>query len=106
MHMSGGRVMKRRRFLGALGAGPLIAAAASLHADPQTVTCSPRRLWTLLGDYPHTHALHAGQLKSACVSLDIAPVPVVFTAFARTVAMEFDISELSLVTFLQARSAG
>jgi len=30
----------------------------------------------------------------------------VFAAFARAVAMEFDISELSLVTFLQARSFG
>ena len=40
------------------------------------------------------------------VTLDIAPVKVPSTAFARTVAMEFDVSELSLVTFLQAKANG
>ena len=59
-----------------------------------------------MGDYPHTHALHTGGVKSACVNLDIAPVQVPATAFARTVAMEFDISELSLITFLQAKTYG
>jgi 4,5-dihydroxyphthalate decarboxylase len=63
-------------------------------------------LKTMLGDYPHSHALHTGAVKSSLVELDIAPVAVPSTAFARTVAMEFDVSELSLVTFLQAKTAG
>jgi 4,5-dihydroxyphthalate decarboxylase len=60
----------------------------------------------MMGDYPHTHALHTGGVKSSCVTLDLAPVSVPATAFARAVAMEFDISELSLITFLQAKTYG
>jgi len=69
-------------------------------------SCGARKLWTMMGDYPHTHALMTGAVKSPCVALDIAPVKVPSTAFARTVAMEFDVSELSLVTFLQAKTHG
>jgi 4,5-dihydroxyphthalate decarboxylase len=65
-----------------------------------------RKLWTMMGDYPHTHALHTAAVKSNDVILDIAPVSAPATAFARTVAMEFDISELSLITFLQAKTFG
>jgi 4,5-dihydroxyphthalate decarboxylase len=61
---------------------------------------------TLIGDFPHTRALRSGLLQSPSVALDIAPFPVAFPAFSRAVAMEFDVSELSLVTFLQARAAG
>jgi 4,5-dihydroxyphthalate decarboxylase len=60
----------------------------------------------MMGDYPHTHALMTGAVKSPCVTLDIAPVKVPSTAFARTVAMEFDVSELALVTFLMAKAYG
>jgi 4,5-dihydroxyphthalate decarboxylase len=60
----------------------------------------------MIGDYPHTHALHAGAVKSDTITLDIAPVSTPATAFARTVAMEFDVSELSLITFLQAKAFG
>ena len=96
----------RRNFLGSLaGASALAVMAPGLRAKAAPA-CAGRKLWTMVGDYPHTHAVHEGLLKSPCVTLDIAPVPVVFAAFARTVAMEFDISELSLVTFLQARAAG
>jgi len=65
-----------------------------------------RKLWTMMGDYPHTHALHTGTVKSNTVTLDIAPVSSPATAFARSVAMEFDVSELSLITFLQAKAFG
>ena len=89
----------------------LVAAGASLplarHARAAgSASCSGRKFWTMMGDYPHTHALHAGTVKSSCVNLDIAPVAVPATAFARTVAMEFDVSELSLITFLQAKTYG
>jgi 4,5-dihydroxyphthalate decarboxylase len=66
----------------------------------------PLKLSAMLGDYPHSHALHTGAVKSSSLQLDLAPVKVPSTAFARTVAMEFDVSELSLVTFLQAKAAG
>ena len=90
----------------------LAAAGASLPfarlggAAAAAPACRARKFWTMMGDYPHTHALHAGSVKSSCASLDIAPVAVPATAFARTVAMEFDISELSLITFLQAKTYG
>jgi 4,5-dihydroxyphthalate decarboxylase len=91
----------RRTFLKGLSALPVAALATRAHAQTQ-----PLKLSAMLGDYPHSHALHTGAVKSSSLALDIAPVKVPSTAFARTVAMEFDISELSLVTFLQAKAAG
>ena len=86
-----------------------LAAATVSAAFPHrgyAASCSPRKLWTMMGDYPHTRALMTGAVKSPCVTLDIAPVKAPATAFARTVAMEFDVSELSLVTFLMAKAYG
>jgi 4,5-dihydroxyphthalate decarboxylase len=67
---------------------------------------TPRKVWALIGDFPHTRAFRSGLLQSQGVSLEIAPIARAYPAFSRTVAMEFDVSELSLVTFLQARAAG
>jgi len=92
----------RRAFLKGLGALPVAAALAG-RAQAQNPT---PKLKAMLGDYKHSRALHAGAVKSSRLQLDIAPVAVPSTAFARTVAMEFDVSELSLVTFLQAKAAG
>src|SRR5260221_13119927 len=87
--------------------GLAAAGASSTFARPAlAASCGPRKPSTMMGDYPHTHALMTGAVKSPCVTLDIAPVKVPSTAFARTVAMEFDVSELSLVTFLQAKAYG
>ena len=86
--------------LAAAGASTMFARTAL------AASCGPRKFSTMMGDYPHTHALMTGAVKSPCVTLDIAPVKVPSTAFARTVAMEFDVSELSLVTFLQAKANG
>lgn len=96
----------RRTLLKGLAAASLSVPIARHARAASAASCSARKLWTMMGDYPHTHALHTGTVKSPCVSLDIAPVKVPATAFARTVAMEFDVSELSLVTFLQARTYG
>jgi 4,5-dihydroxyphthalate decarboxylase len=101
----------RREFLKFGGAALALSPAIASLIEPSRVlaapsACGARKFWTMIGDYPHTHALHAHQVASPCVTLDIAPEPVVFAAFARAVAMEFDVSELSLVTFLQARSFG
>ena len=65
------------------------------------------RLKTLLGDYPTTHALRAGKLKSAAVAFDFADVPQVANAFKRTVRnLEFDVSELAITTYLMAKAHG
>lgn len=61
----------------------------------------------LLGDYPLTQALKKGEVKSGAVSLDFADVKTVSTAFKRVVRnLEFDCSELAIVTFLMARAYG
>ena len=65
------------------------------------------RLKTLLGDYPTTRALRRGQLTSPKVAFDFADVPQVASAFKRTVRnLEFDVSELAIVTFLMAKAHG
>jgi 4,5-dihydroxyphthalate decarboxylase len=65
------------------------------------------QLKVLLGDYPHTAALKSGLVKSSALALDFVAAKPLNTAFKRMVrGLEFDISELSLITFLQARDAG
>ena len=66
------------------------------------------RAWrTLLGDYPITHALREGRVRSPIVRLEFADVAVPHKAFKRVVRdMEFDVAELGLMTFLMARSRG
>jgi len=68
---------------------------------------SPLRLKTLLGDYPTTRALRRGELSSPRVAFDFADVPQVASAFKRTVRnLEFDVSELAIVTYLMAKAHG
>lgn len=109
--------LHRRHLLGglaALAAVPLLRPPAALAAAPllrpsyaMADSCTPLRLRTLLGTYPHTQALKRGQVVPSCVGLDFADVEPVHAGFKRTVRdLEFDISELSVVTFLQAKAAG
>ena len=91
---------------GLAGYGAVVSLARISGASAAASNACGRKFWTMMGDYPHTHALHSGAVKSPCVTLDIAPVQTPATAFARTVAMEFDVSELSLITFLQAHTYG
>jgi 4,5-dihydroxyphthalate decarboxylase len=61
----------------------------------------------MIGDYPITHRLLSSQVSSNRYALDFADVKVPNTAFKRTVRdLEFDVSELAIVTFLQAFDAG
>ena len=61
----------------------------------------------LLGDYPLTQALKKGEVKSGTVNLEFADVKTVSTAFKRVVRnLEFDCSELAIVTFLMAKASG
>jgi 4,5-dihydroxyphthalate decarboxylase len=60
----------------------------------------------MFGTYPHTEALKAGLTRSDGVALNIADVAAASTAFKRVVALEFDVAELSVVSFLIAKSRG
>jgi 4,5-dihydroxyphthalate decarboxylase len=61
----------------------------------------------LLGDYPLTQALKKGELRPGAVGLEFADVKTVSTAFKRVVRnLEFDCSELAVVTFLMAKAYG
>ena len=60
-----------------------------------------------IGDYPHTRALKAGQIPSDLLALDFAAVAPVNRAFAPMVReLAFDVSELAIATFLQAKACG
>ncbi len=64
-------------------------------------------LFTLLGNYPNTAALKQGAVKSDLVDLDFADVKVSNTAFKPLVReAKFDVGELAIVTFLQAKTYG
>lgn len=65
------------------------------------------KLSALLGDYPNTRALKSGQLRSDRVQLDFADEKTVNKAFKRVVReVEFDVAELAIATFLQAKAYG
>lgn len=61
----------------------------------------------LLGDYPLTQALKRGEVKSGSLGLEFADVKTVSSAFKRVVRnLEFECSELAIVTFLMAKAYG
>jgi 4,5-dihydroxyphthalate decarboxylase len=60
-----------------------------------------------LGDYPHTAPLKSKQITSASVALDFADIKPVYKAFAEMVRKTaYDVSEMAIVTYLQAKSYG
>ena len=60
-----------------------------------------------LGDYPHTAALKTNEIKSDRVALDFAEIKPVYKAFAEMVRKTaYDVSEMAIVTYLQAKSHG
>jgi len=65
------------------------------------------KLFTLLGDYPHTRALKSGAVASDLIEFafaDIAPANRGFKPLVRE--HRFDLSEVAIVTFLQAKAQG
>src|SRR3954447_12759564 len=65
------------------------------------------RLRTLLGDHPGTSALKDGSIKSDLVSLDFADYSPTNKGFKPMVREQaFDVSEMAIVTYLMAKSAG
>lgn len=68
---------------------------------------TPALLHAAIGTYPHTQALKQGQIASGLLRLDFADIPVISRAFAPMVReLRFDVSEMAIATFLQARAAG
>jgi 4,5-dihydroxyphthalate decarboxylase len=68
---------------------------------------TPIRLSTLLGTYPKTSALKTGTVKVEGAELDLAPIDDAMKGFKLAVRdLKFDVAELALSTFLQARSVG
>lgn len=70
-----------------------------------------RRAATVLsaavGAYPHTAALRSGAVASPALRLEFAAVSPVHRAFAPMVREErYDVSEMAITTFLQARAYG
>ena len=64
-------------------------------------------LKAMIGDYPITAAMKKGSVSSPHVAFDYADVKVPNTAFKRAVRdLEFDVSELAIVTFLMAKAYG
>lgn len=60
-----------------------------------------------LGDYPHTAALKSREIVSDRVALDFACIEPVYKVFAGMVrASAYDISEMAIVTYLQAKAHG
>jgi 4,5-dihydroxyphthalate decarboxylase len=60
-----------------------------------------------VGNYPHTQALKNGAVKSDRVVLRLTEVNPIFKAFEMMVRQEkFDVSEMALVTYLQAKAYG
>ncbi|MGA8048766.1 MAG: phosphate ABC transporter substrate-binding protein [Burkholderiales bacterium] len=65
---------------------------------------APAPLSALLGDYPVTRALKAGEVHSPRVALEFATVATPSSAFKRVVReAAFDVAELALVTYLMAK---
>jgi 4,5-dihydroxyphthalate decarboxylase len=70
-------------------------------------TAETARLKAMIGDYPITAALKKGEVRSDLVRCDFAEVKVAHDAFKRTVRdLEFDVSELAIVTYLMAKAHG
>jgi len=64
-------------------------------------------LRTAIGRYPHTKPLLSGRIRSDLVQLDFADIKPINRAFAPMVREErFDVSEMAIATFLQAKAFG
>ena len=65
------------------------------------------RLRAALGDYAHTLALKNKQIASPSVAFDFTEIKPVYKAFGAMVREQaFDVSEMAIVSYLQAKSHG
>src|SRR5215211_960643 len=64
-------------------------------------------LRTAIGRYPHTSALRDGRVSSDLTALDLDEIAPINRAFAPMVREgRFDVSEMAIATFLQAKAHG
>ena len=61
---------------------------------------------TMIGDYPNTVALTQGRITSDRIAFKFNEAAVPHDHFKNTVRGEYDVSELAIMTYLQARSWG
>jgi 4,5-dihydroxyphthalate decarboxylase len=74
---------------------------------PIVMIAGKTKLFTLLGDYPNTLALKHGEVRSDLVEFEFADIKVANTGFKPLVReQKFDLGELAIVTFLQAKAFG
>src|SRR6204780_2299371 len=60
-----------------------------------------------VGAYPHTQALKSGRIASAALQLEFVEISPINRAFAPMVReRRFDVCELAIATFLQAKAHG
>lgn len=65
------------------------------------------RLTAVLGNYPHTQPLKRGEVTSPRLALDFIEMKPTNTAFKPMVReLRYDVSEMAIVTFLQAKAYG
>lgn len=70
-------------------------------------TATKIKLRTMLGNYPNTKPLKSGATRSDLVNFDFVDVKVANSMFKNVVrGAEYDVSELAIVTYLQAKSYG
>jgi len=73
----------------------------------QTVAAKPTALRIALGDYPHTLPLKQGAIADPALRLEFSDIAPVFKAFGPMVREQpFDVCELAVFTYLQARAHG
>jgi 4,5-dihydroxyphthalate decarboxylase len=78
-----------------------------MNATSKPAPAAGTALHAMLGDYPNTLALKRGDLASSLVKFDFVEAKVPNQAFKRVVReLEFDVAELAIVTFLQAKAYG
>src|SRR4051794_4323357 len=64
------------------------------------------KLRTLLGEYPNTAPLKKGEIRSSLIEFDYADVAVPHDAFKQVTGGQFDVAELAIMTYLQAKAWG
>jgi 4,5-dihydroxyphthalate decarboxylase len=70
-------------------------------------TANKVKLFTLLGDYPNTLPIKQGAVPSDLVEFEFADIKVANTGFKPLVRhAKFDLGELAIVTYLQAKAYG
>src|SRR5262245_45020647 len=65
------------------------------------------KLRVAIGDYPQTAAFKSNAIASSKVTLDQVKIEPIYKAFAEMVRKDaYDISEMAIVTYLQAKAFG